>query len=236
MLPGIPKISAEDTVLKTTNAAGETVSIPVPAGSDILLDVAGIHYNRTSSVILIFVRQFPNHLDGTSARYWDDPYAFKPSRFLEDWPRDAFLAFSGGPRACIGRRFAEIEAMATMIMLVSRYSIEVMPDAQYAAETFEARRERILGADVRITLQYVSYLFFGVGVRANLLSQASQDSSRVQTAVKQALLCDLVSTVCSAFCTHQFSWTMNSYPCIYLHNLLHVRAWNIRTSLFRDDV
>lgn len=161
------------------------MSIPVPAGSDILLDVAGIHYNRTSSVVLIFVRQF--HLTGTSARYWDDPYAFKPSRFLEDWPRDAFLAFSGGPRACIGRRFAEIEAMATMIMLVSRYSIEVMPEAQYAAETPEARRERILGADVRITLQYVSYLFSGVGVRANFLSQASQDSSGVQAAVKQAL-------------------------------------------------
>ena len=65
------------------------------------------------------------------------------------------LTFLGGPRACIGRRFAEIEAMATMILFVSRYRIEVMPEPQYAAETPEARRERILGADVRITLQYV---------------------------------------------------------------------------------
>ena len=31
-----------------------------------------------------------------TARYWDDPLAFKPSRFLKDWPRDAFLPFSAG--------------------------------------------------------------------------------------------------------------------------------------------
>ena len=30
------------------------------------------------------------------ARYWDDPHTFKPSRFLEDWPRDAFTPFSVG--------------------------------------------------------------------------------------------------------------------------------------------
>lgn len=57
--------------------------------------------------------------------------------------------------------------------------MEVMPEAQYAAETFEARRERILGADVRITLQYVTYVFSGMGVEADFLTQASQDSSRI---------------------------------------------------------
>ena len=30
------------------------------------------------------------------ARYWEDPYAFKPWRFLKDWPREAFLPFSAG--------------------------------------------------------------------------------------------------------------------------------------------
>ena len=32
----------------------------------------------------------------SSARYWEDPYAFKPDRFAGDWPRDAFLPFSAG--------------------------------------------------------------------------------------------------------------------------------------------
>jgi hypothetical protein len=31
-----------------------------------------------------------------SARYWDDPHTFNPSRFLKDWPRDAFVPFSAG--------------------------------------------------------------------------------------------------------------------------------------------
>jgi cytochrome P450 len=30
------------------------------------------------------------------ARFWDNPDAFKPERFLGDWPREAFLPFSQG--------------------------------------------------------------------------------------------------------------------------------------------
>lgn len=36
-------------------------------------------------------------IDIRVARYWEDPKTFRPSRFLEEnWPRDAFLPFSGG--------------------------------------------------------------------------------------------------------------------------------------------
>jgi hypothetical protein len=31
-----------------------------------------------------------------SAQYWEDPHAFKPARFLGDWPRDAYLPFNAG--------------------------------------------------------------------------------------------------------------------------------------------
>lgn len=40
-----------------------------------------------------------------AARHWDNPEAFKPERFLGNYPRDAFLPFSGGPHGCIGRGF-----------------------------------------------------------------------------------------------------------------------------------
>ena len=105
------------------------------------------------------------------ARHWEDPYAFKPERFLNDWPRDAFVPFSAGPRSCIGRklvilhfflclsgnfnRFAETEAIAAITYLVSRYKISVKEEPQFAQETFEQRKDRVLKSDKRLTLTYV---------------------------------------------------------------------------------
>jgi len=47
------------------------------------------------------------------------------ARFLEDWLRDAFLPFSGGPRACLGKKFGETEGIAALTMLVSQFKITV---------------------------------------------------------------------------------------------------------------
>ncbi|KAF9803586.1 hypothetical protein IEO21_09638 [Rhodonia placenta] len=127
----IPKTTAEDTTLHTRNMAGEPIAIPCPAGTGIGIHVAGIHYNP---------------------RYWKDPYTFNPSRFLEDWPRDAFLPFSGGARSCLGRRFSEMEAVAALAYIIARYRVEVKEEPQYAAETFEQRKERMLTCKTAVTL------------------------------------------------------------------------------------
>ena len=47
-MPGIPKYSAEDTSLVVGNGAGETAAFRIPAGSEITLDVIGLHHNRES--------------------------------------------------------------------------------------------------------------------------------------------------------------------------------------------
>ncbi|TFK49124.1 cytochrome P450 [Heliocybe sulcata] len=131
-VPAIPKQSAEDTTLTVSNAYGEKTVIPVPAGTDLVIATPALHYNP---------------------RYWEDPHAFKPARFLEkDWPRDAFLPFSAGARACIGRRFFETEGIAILTMLVAKYKIEVKEEPQFAAETFEQRRERLLANRPGLTL------------------------------------------------------------------------------------
>lgn len=100
----IPKRSAEDTTLSVPNAQGETVVVPIPKGTDVNIDVPGLHYNRTWQVIpSVFHSLSPEIL----AKYWEDPHTFKPDRFMKsDWNRDAFLPFSGGARACLGRRYA----------------------------------------------------------------------------------------------------------------------------------
>jgi cytochrome P450 len=48
------------------------------------------------------------------ARWWDEPDAFRPQRWLggEDGrPRHAYLPFGAGPRMCIGEDFARLEAV-----------------------------------------------------------------------------------------------------------------------------
>ncbi|KAI0720719.1 cytochrome P450 [Cerioporus squamosus] len=87
-----------------------------------------------------------------AAKYWDDPDTFNPARFLRDYPRDAFLPFSGGPRGCIGRGFSETESIAVLTLLVLRYRVEPAHEPQFAAETFEQRRARLLRSKLSVTL------------------------------------------------------------------------------------
>ena len=108
------------------------------------------------------------------ARYWDNPYEFRPSRFLEDWPRDAFVPFSHGPRACIGRRcglvigiillrvltsdrFSETEAVAVIASLVSKYRVDLVMDNKTMLDGLSERerRERALHPEIHALLMYV---------------------------------------------------------------------------------
>ena len=95
----IPKLSEEDTTLTVGNAAGEKLTIPVLKGVRIVVDAPGLHYNREENKIYWF--RGVSTLDWifyyiNVARYWKDPHSFKPARFLEDWPKDAFMPFSAG--------------------------------------------------------------------------------------------------------------------------------------------
>jgi hypothetical protein len=43
----IPKVAAQDTTLKVSNADGGMTTFPVPSGTEIDLHVPGLHHNRT---------------------------------------------------------------------------------------------------------------------------------------------------------------------------------------------
>ncbi len=105
-VPLIPKKSAEDTTLKTINRQGETVIVPVPKDTPITINVPGLHYNRkyqTNSALSYYQNLL---ILSRVAKYWEDPETFKPDRFLKpDWNRDAFVPFSVGARACLGRKY-----------------------------------------------------------------------------------------------------------------------------------
>ncbi|QRV99093.1 cytochrome P450 family protein [Ceratobasidium sp. AG-Ba] len=85
MAPVIPKYAPDGASLITGGSvphSPKTVNVPESARVSIL--AKGLHYNP---------------------QYWDDPFDFYPDRFMDSsWNRDAFIPFSVGPRACIGRR------------------------------------------------------------------------------------------------------------------------------------
>jgi cytochrome P450 len=69
-------------------------------------------------------------------RYWRDPDAFDPTRFLPDAPqppRFAYLPFGAGPRVCVGAQFALAEATLVLAMLMRAFRVTtvdpVMPRA-----------------------------------------------------------------------------------------------------------
>ena len=78
---------------------------------------------------------------------------------MGDWPKHAFFAFGDGMRSCIGRRFAELESLAFLSMVVLAYKVTIKPEAKYANETFEQRRERVLRKFEGVTVTYVSSSF-----------------------------------------------------------------------------
>ncbi|KDQ10983.1 hypothetical protein BOTBODRAFT_136260 [Botryobasidium botryosum FD-172 SS1] len=143
---GILKHAAQDTTLSVHASASQSGSainsnsdmplrktIVVPKGSTLSLHISGVHYNP---------------------RYWEDPYEFKPERFLGDYNKDAFIPFALGARACLGRRFSEVEAVAVITMMVLRYKIEPNPDlfTIIPGETPRVTRDRLLKTEQILTL------------------------------------------------------------------------------------
>ncbi len=61
-------------------------------------------------------------------RYWADPDRFDPQRFTPERENDrhryAWMPFGGGPRACIGRHFAMLEAVLSLAMILQEYELD----------------------------------------------------------------------------------------------------------------
>jgi len=64
--------------------------------------------------------------------WWEDPGAFRPDRFAgeSDHPEYAYFPFGGGPRHCIGMRFARMEMKTVLATIISEYSFELASDPE----------------------------------------------------------------------------------------------------------
>ena len=60
-----------------------------------------------------------------------------------------FIDIGANRRRC---RFSEVEALTALALVVLHYRIEVLDEPQFAQETFEQRKERILQAHAGLTM------------------------------------------------------------------------------------
>jgi cytochrome P450 len=108
-------------VYSIARAAHEDTEIggyPVRAGSEVMLWVYMTHHDP---------------------RFFPEPEAFRPERFTAEEeakrPRLAYLPFGAGPRACIGKVFAMIEARLLLATIVRRWRLELAPGHRVAPRT-----------------------------------------------------------------------------------------------------
>lgn len=89
---------------------------------------------------------------GRMPELFERPDEFVPERFLDGKkaPPFSLVAFGGGPRACIGKRFAQMEARAVLHAVLRAAAFDFIP-GQSDAMLFNPAMQRRHGYRVRVT-------------------------------------------------------------------------------------
>ncbi|KAF8765479.1 hypothetical protein HU200_008626 [Digitaria exilis] len=100
------------------------------------VDICGVKVPKGTALSIPFVML---HRD---VEVWGpDANEFNPLRFQDGVGRaaahpNALLAFSLGPRSCIGQDFAMLEAKTTLVLILRRFEFEVAPEYVHAPANF----------------------------------------------------------------------------------------------------
>ena len=103
-------------------------------------EVCGFHIPSGSTVMVspYVTQRDPN--------FWEQPYRFDPERFSEQnkkgHHRYQYFPFGGGPRLCIGKDFALVEATLIMAMSARRYRFRLAPGSTVEAQPVATLRPR----------------------------------------------------------------------------------------------
>lgn len=76
----------------------------------------------------ILISQWVMHRD---PRYFDSPEVFNPDRWADGLaqrlPTYAYFPFGGGPRVCIGKSFAQMEAVLLLATIAQKFRLTLVP-------------------------------------------------------------------------------------------------------------
>lgn len=70
---------------------------------------------------------------------------------MRPYNKDAFIPFGVGHRACLGRKFSEVEAVSLLVHFLREYTIHLVPDENGEINVSKSREE-FSRASVKITL------------------------------------------------------------------------------------
>ena len=100
------------SLFRTATERFEVDGYTVPPGSTVMLPQWAVH---------------------RSARHWEEPDRFDPDRWTrersEGRHRFAYFPFGGGPRHCIGKHLAMLEAQLIVATVASRYRLEFLGES-----------------------------------------------------------------------------------------------------------
>ncbi|KAF8993184.1 cytochrome P450 [Cyathus striatus] len=111
--------TAEDLPIKVTRPKEAT--IVVPKGSQIILDLVSIHHNP---------------------HVFENPEMFCPSRWYGVSEHDLSM-FGFGPRACVGRKFAHMEAVTFLAHILREWELDIV---LIEGESICKYKQRVLGS------------------------------------------------------------------------------------------
>lgn len=126
-----PGVEDLDSLVYTRMIIDETLRLYPPAwvfvrsaaGEDV---IEGYHIPENAFLML---SPYITHHDPD---LWENPKKFDPERFgpdrAKDIPKMAYYPFGGGPRMCIGKNFALMEAQLILAMMAQRFTVELLPD------------------------------------------------------------------------------------------------------------
>lgn len=124
--------------IHTANSSG--LPRVVPPGPDI--EICG-HMFPAGTVLS--VPAYTLHHD--KSIWGPDAECFRPERFLEPLTalqEKAYIPWSIGPRACIGRNVAEMQLSLTAALILRRYDFEVYQDVLEVSEGFLRKPKKCL--------------------------------------------------------------------------------------------